>query len=66
VDGLDVRKLAKKLSKIDHKAIRKRKLIYSRLFHEARISHEGQGISFRGMLTLLAHHKIIVDADALV
>jgi voltage-dependent calcium channel len=66
VNGLDIRKVTKKLNKIDFKAIRKRKLIYSRLFHEARVSHEGQGISFTEMLTLLAHHKIIVDADALV
>ena len=66
VNGLDIRKLTKKLNKIDFKAIRKRKLTYSRLFHEARVSHEGQGISFTEMLVLLAHHKIIVDADALV
>ncbi|KAF8632710.1 hypothetical protein AX15_001734 [Amanita polypyramis BW_CC] len=66
INGIDTSKLAKNLSKIDYTTIRKRKLIYNRVFHEARVSHQGQGISFTDMLLLLAHHKIIVDTDALV
>ncbi|KAF8639058.1 hypothetical protein AX17_001754 [Amanita inopinata Kibby_2008] len=66
VEGIDTRKLAKNLNKIDYEQIRKRKAIYCRLYHEASISHQGEGISFTDMLLLLAHHKIIVDADALV
>ena len=41
-------------------------MIYSRLYHEASISHHGRGISFTDMLLLLAHHKLIVDREALV
>lgn len=66
VDGLDIRKLTKKLSKIDYASIRKRRAIYSRLYHEAQISHDGQGMTFTDMLMLLAHNKIIIDAEALV
>ncbi|KAL0948006.1 hypothetical protein HGRIS_010628 [Hohenbuehelia grisea] len=64
--GVDLDKLDAVLSGIDYAAIRKRRLIYSRLYHEASISHRGGGISFTDMLMLLAHHKLIVDRDALV
>ena len=67
MDGLDLNKLKRILDGIDYAAVRKRKAVYIRLYHEASISHEqGLGISFTDMLTLLAHHKLIVDADALV
>jgi len=67
VDGLNLSKLERILDGIDYAEIRKRKAIYTRLYHEARISQEpGLGISFPHMLTLLAHHKLIVDAEALV
>jgi len=67
VQGVDLSKLDQILDGIDYSEVRKRKLIYSRLFHEASITHEhGLGISFTDMLTLLAHHKLIVDAEALV
>lgn len=67
VDGLDLSKLEQILDGIDYAAVRQRKVVYSRLYHEAIISHErGLGISFTDMLTLLAHHKLIVDAEALV
>ena len=67
VQGVDLSKLDQILDGIDYSEVRKRKLIYSRLFHEASIAHEhGLGISFTDMLTLLAHHKLIVDAEALV
>ena len=55
------------LNDIDYAEIRKRRTLYCRLFHEACISHEpGKGISFTDMLLLLAHHKLIVDGEALV
>ncbi|KAK7018498.1 Ion transport protein-domain-containing protein [Favolaschia claudopus] len=66
VDGVDLNKLEKVLKEIDYPAIRKRRAIYTRLYHEASISHQGRGISFTDMLFLLAHHKLIVDRDALV
>lgn len=67
VGGLDLSKLERILDDIDYTQVRKRKAIYSRLYYEASISHEpGLGISFTDMLTLLAHHKLIVDAEALV
>jgi hypothetical protein len=67
VPGLDLDKLRLILNDIDYKEIRKRRAIYCRLYQEASISHEpGLGISFTNMLLLLAHHKLIVDAEALV
>ncbi|KAF9557915.1 high-affinity cell membrane calcium channel [Agrocybe pediades] len=67
VEGVDLTKLETIVDVIDYADVRKRKAIYSRLYHEATISHEqGLGISFTDMLTLLAHHKLIVDRDALV
>ncbi|KDR66929.1 hypothetical protein GALMADRAFT_258813 [Galerina marginata CBS 339.88] len=67
VDGLDLGKLQTIVDQIDYVDVRKRKAVYSRLYHEASISHEaGLGISFTDMLTLLAHHKLILDAEALV
>ena len=67
VDGVDLNKLERILDGIDYAEVRRRKAVYIRLYHEASISHEhGLGISFTDMLTLLAHHKLIVDAEALV
>lgn len=66
-EGINLDKLNATLSGIDRAGIKKRKNLYNRLFHEARISHEpGKGISFTNMLLLLAHHKLIVDREALV
>ena len=67
VDGLDLNKLQRILDGIDYAEVRKRRAVYIRLYHEAVLSHEyGRGMSFTDMLTLLAHHKLIVDSEALV
>ena len=67
VDGLDVGKLESLLNGIDYLTIRKRRAVYSRLYHEAIICHQpGRGLSFNDMLVLLAHHKLIVDGEALM
>ncbi|KAF6754799.1 high-affinity cell membrane calcium channel [Ephemerocybe angulata] len=67
VEGLDLSKLERVLDTINFAEVRQRKAVYARLYHEATISHEpGLGISFTNMLILLAHHKLIVDAEALV
>ncbi|KAJ3843127.1 Ion transport protein-domain-containing protein [Lentinula raphanica] len=67
VGGLDINKLNNVLDGIDYTAIRKRRAIYNRLYHEATIAHQqGRGISFTDMLLLLAHHKLIKDSEALV
>ncbi|KAJ7872310.1 Ion transport protein-domain-containing protein [Mycena olivaceomarginata] len=67
VAGVDLNKLEKTLKEVDYPAIRKRRAVYARLYHEASISHQqGRGISFTDMLFLLAHHKLIVDREALV
>ncbi|KAJ7112947.1 Ion transport protein-domain-containing protein [Mycena epipterygia] len=67
VEGVDLAKLDKALKNIDYASIRKRRAVYSRLYHEASISHQhGRGMSFTDMLFLLAHHKLIVDRDALI
>jgi voltage-dependent calcium channel len=64
--GVDLRLLNNTLSAIDDEEIRRRRRLFSRLYHEAIIiqQHKG-GISFTDMLLLLAHHKLIVDIDAL-
>jgi len=67
VEGVDLTKLEQIVDGIDFTEIRKRRALYSHLYHEASISHEhGLGMSFSDMLTLLAHHKLILDAEALV
>jgi hypothetical protein len=67
IDGIDLTKLEKFLGGIDYASVRKRRATYSRLYHEATISdRQGRGISFTDMLLLLAHHKLIVDREALV
>ncbi len=65
--GVDLPKLQFNVNSIDRTVIKRRKNLYNRLYHEARISYEpGKGISFTNMLLLLAHHKLIVDKEALV
>ncbi|TFK22492.1 high-affinity cell membrane calcium channel [Coprinopsis marcescibilis] len=67
VEGVDMEKLQRILDSIDYVEVRRRKAVYARLYHEATVSHEpGLGISFTNVLILLAHHKLIVDAEALV
>lgn len=65
--GIDLDILDNNLNIIDRASVKRRKELYNRLYHEARISYEpGKGISFTNMLLLLAHHKLIVDREALV
>ncbi|EKM51356.1 uncharacterized protein PHACADRAFT_263446 [Phanerochaete carnosa HHB-10118-sp] len=64
---VNIRKLQLNINNIDRQMIKRRKNVWNRLYHEARISYEpGKGISFTNMLILLAHHKLIVDQEALV
>ncbi|KAI0698022.1 Ion transport protein-domain-containing protein [Cytidiella melzeri] len=65
--GLDIYALQANVNSVDRTVMKRRKNLYNRLYHEARISYEpGKGISFTNMLLLLAHHKIIIDNEALV
>ena len=67
VQGIDLTKLKHALDGINYAAVKKQKALYSRLFHEANVTHySGNGISFTEMLLLLAHYKLIVDREALV
>lgn len=67
VQGIDLVKLKHTLDGINDTAVKKQKALYSRLYHEANVTHHsGKGISFTEMLLLLAHYKLIVDRDALV
>ena len=66
IEGVDMLKLHTALVGLDATKIRKRRIIYSRLWNEAIISQEqGKGISFTNMLFMLAHHKLIDDREAL-
>ena len=65
--GVNLRLLNSTLSTIDYAAIRRRRKLFSRLYHEAIVTHQhGKGISFTEMLLLLAHHKLIDDKEALM
>jgi len=67
VQGIDLMKLKHALDGINYFTVKKQKALYSRLYHEANVTHHsGKGMSFTEMLLLLAHYKFIVDRDALV
>ena len=67
VQGVDLAELKHALDGINYSTVKKRKALYSRLYHEANVTHHsGKGMSFTEMLLLLAHYKLIVDRDALV
>ena len=63
VDGVDVRKLESILSSMDREVVKRRRLIYNRLYQEALMwLREQGGISFTKMLMMLAHTiRIILD-----
>jgi hypothetical protein len=63
----DIRKLNYVVSGIDQDEIRKRRKLYNRLYHEARMLIQyKRGLSFTDTLELLAHYKLIADREALV
>lgn len=66
VGEVDLVKLDNALSKVDYGAVRRRRHVYSRLYHEASMCRNSKGMSFHDMLVLLAHHKLIIDKDALM
>jgi hypothetical protein len=67
VEGINLDKLNRMLKSVDYASVKNKKAVYSRLYHEANATHySGRGISFTDMLLLLAHHKLIVDREALV
>ena len=52
---------------ISYATLCRRRKLFSRLCHEAIVTHQhGKGISFTDMWLLLARHKLIVDKEALV
>ena len=66
-DDVDIAKLDSILSTIDYATIRRRRNIYVRLLNEANLAAgRKKGISFTDMLELIAHHKLIVDREALM
>jgi hypothetical protein len=67
IQGIDLAKLKNTLDGVNYATVKRQKALYSRLFHEANVTHHsGKGISFTEMLLLLAHYKLIVDRDSLV
>ncbi|KAK8858595.1 hypothetical protein IAR55_002824 [Kwoniella newhampshirensis] len=64
--AVDVRRVEAQIAQIDYRQVRDRRQLFSRLYHEARITEEpGRGISFTAMLMMLAHYKLIDDEKAL-
>ncbi|KIJ40348.1 hypothetical protein M422DRAFT_256903 [Sphaerobolus stellatus SS14] len=65
-ENLDLYRLQQSLNNLDPVSIRQRRMLYNRLYHEAKLSFErGKGISFTNMLLMLAHNKLITDKEAL-
>ncbi|GAA6010255.1 hypothetical protein JCM11491_005413 [Sporobolomyces phaffii] len=64
---VDLDRLRSVVSSIEPSEIDKRKSDYNFLYHEAMLDAEtsGKGISFSGMLRLLAHYRLIDDDNAL-
>ncbi|GAA5898852.1 calcium channel protein CCH1 [Sporobolomyces salmoneus] len=64
---IDLVRLQSAVSAIDPLEVERRKSDYNRLYHEAMLDAEtsGKGISFSGMLRLLAHYRLIDDDNAL-
>lgn len=66
VNGIDIGRLKRALSKIDYEQVAARREMLNRLYHEALLSEEkGKGISFTNMLLLIAHYKLVDDDQAL-
>jgi hypothetical protein len=64
--AVDVRQVEKLVNRADPSAVRDRRQMFARLYHEARISEDpGRGLSFTSMLFMLAHYKLIDDEKAL-
>ncbi|WWC70741.1 uncharacterized protein I206_104692 [Kwoniella pini CBS 10737] len=64
--AVDLRRLEDQISQIDYRKVRERRLLFARLYSEAKISEEnGRGISFTSMLMMLSHYKLIDDEKAL-
>lgn len=64
---LDLGRLRSALSTIDPDEVDRRKADYNLLYHEAMMDAEasGKGVSFGGMLRLLAHYRLIDDDNDL-
>ncbi|EPQ27265.1 uncharacterized protein PFL1_05188 [Pseudozyma flocculosa PF-1] len=64
--GSEAQRLRKALDRVDPAELRTRRIRFNRIYHEALLSQsKAKGISFTTMLTILAHHKLINDSDAL-
>ncbi|GAA5936334.1 DNA-binding ATPase [Sporobolomyces koalae] len=63
----DLERLRAAVSAIDSSEVDKRKSDYNLLYHEAMLDAESsdKGVSFNGMLRLLAHYRLIDDDNAL-
>jgi hypothetical protein len=66
-DDATADRLNRILSPLDQGEVRKRRRLYNRLYHEARLLIQyKRGLEFTETLELLAHYKLIVDREALV
>ncbi|KAK0551675.1 calcium channel protein [Tilletia horrida] len=66
IEGIDTAKLRRALAALDSSEIRRRRIRFNRLYHDALLhDEEGKGITFTSMLTLLARYKLIDESQAL-
>ncbi|KAI9814449.1 MAG: calcium channel protein [Pycnora praestabilis] len=66
VDGVDLKKLAKRLSQIPVDEIRERRKRLNRFYEEVLVSADpDQGIAFNSVLMIIAHYNVISDNKSL-
>ncbi|KAI9674671.1 MAG: calcium channel protein [Caeruleum heppii] len=65
-DGVDLAKLARRISQIPVDEIRRRRRMLNVFYEEVRVSADpDRGISFTSVLMILAHYKVISDSKSL-
>ena len=66
VEGIDLEKLARRMSRIPVHEIRRRRHRYKMFYEEVLVSADpDRGISFTSVLMILAHYKVINDSKSL-
>lgn len=65
-DEVNPGKLANALEDLDVAQVKRRRAVYTRLYHEACLAEEvGKGISFSAMLQIIAHYTLLTDEASL-
>ncbi|KZW03268.1 hypothetical protein EXIGLDRAFT_664412 [Exidia glandulosa HHB12029] len=63
--GVNITRLTALLADIDQRAVKSKRNLYCRVYHEASLIDKKEGLDFTRMLMMLAHHKLVDDDRAL-